>query len=77
MRFSEALQNVEAAATKGPRCGVVKVFATLDKVDAAALQQALESSAPHAFIAEALAAIGVKVPAQTLSRHRRGLCSCG
>lgn len=77
MRFSDALDAEQAAHRKGPPCSIGALLTEMDAEDADALQSALGSQMPHAWIARALAAIGHKVLSETVGRHRRGECSCG
>ena len=63
---------------RGPRCNLGKLFDSLDKDTAAELSALLQVDAPHTDVARFISA---KWPAftvkdGTVSRHRRGECSC-
>ena len=77
MKFSEALADEEERSRKGPLCTLAVITSGLDDTDRKALDDALASNAANTLIVRALASIGYRVSAQTLSRHRRGECSCG
>ena len=70
---------------KGPECAVGALLRTLPPDDIATLETVLAASQlewPHTRISRALGdpSMGdhaVKVPAYTISRHRRGDCACG
>ena len=76
MSLLDAL-NSEVAARKGPQCSVAGILNGLDDDDRAALLAAFASTQPSTSIVRALATVNVQVAATTLSRHRRGECSCG
>lgn len=74
------LDDIEAECrpAKGPVCGVVAILAALDATDRKVVQAALEDPAKsHAGIARALTRNGHSVKGGTISRHRKGECSCG
>lgn len=60
----------------GPRCGAGLLLNELDEPTRADLLALLAGSARLSAIAVALKNRGHKVGAQTLGRHRKGICSC-
>ena len=76
MSLIDAL-NEESAARKGPPCSLIAVLAALDAADRAALVAAFNSTQPSTSISRALLTVNIRVAPTTLSRHRRGECSCG
>jgi hypothetical protein len=76
MSLADALNN-EVAMRKGPQCSVAAILDALDDSDRAALVAAFASTQPSTSIARALLTINVRIAPTTLSRHRRGECSCG
>ena len=62
----------------GPKCAVATVMKMMDPDDVATLTVALgDKDVTAAAIGRALRSIGVDVSAFSLSRHRKGECSCG
>jgi hypothetical protein len=62
---------------KGPQCSIVGILDALDDADRSALIAAFTSTQPSTAIARALATVNVRIAPTTLSRHRRGVFSCG
>lgn len=75
MKFAEALQ--QETHTQGPPCSVATVLDQLDAEDRAALLAALDNGTPLTAIARALNAVGYRITAHTIGRHRKGDCRCG
>ena len=75
-----AFTTALAAATelpKGPPCSVRSTLDSMDTESRSDLAAALADPAvPSSSISRALSAIGPKVSGQTISRHRRSICSC-
>lgn len=70
--------NDEHARRRGPVCSVSGILAALNDDDRAALLAAFASTQPSSAISRALATeCNVSVSSTTLSRHRRGECTCG
>ena len=76
MSLADALDS-EGARRKGPTCSVSGILAALDDADRESLLAAFASTQPSSAISRALATVNVQVASTTLSRHRRGECSCG
>ena len=71
--FADALAQQEIH--KGPECSVGVLLRSLDADTADEVRVALDdTTVQHAQIARALGAIGHKVGATTISRHRAGDC---
>jgi hypothetical protein len=65
-------------SAKGPPCGLVAVYNSLQPADQADLTGALnDTEIRTTAIRRALAARGFQVSDHTISRHRRGECLCG
>lgn len=64
-------------ATRGPRCGVDVLIESLDADDRATLAGWVSDGREWSWIAAVLRSEGHRMAGQTLSRHYRGLCSCG
>lgn len=79
-RLALAAETVRASQP-GPRCGVTILLDDLDDDDADELRQFLAADTNHVghtYLAGLVKeAFGVRLSADTVSRHRRGLCSCG
>jgi hypothetical protein len=78
---STALLDAFAATEtiKGPSCGITKILAKLADDDRALVQSwlaATKDEVGHAHIARTLTAVGHRVDAATVGRHRRGECLC-
>lgn len=66
------------ATLPGPKCGVYLVRAVLSAEDRADLDTALaDIMIANKAIMLALNARGLTISLQSISRHRRGDCSCG
>jgi len=76
MSLADALDR-EGARRKGPTCSVSGILGALDDDDRAALLASFASTQPSTAISRALTTINVQVAPTTLSRHRRGECTCG
>ena len=75
--FAAALAGM-SNLPKGPPCSVKATLDNMDPDSRADMEGALgAASISSSAISRALAAVGNRVSAQTLSRHRRGVCSCG
>jgi hypothetical protein len=62
---------------KGPSCTIGQALDTLPSDQAAHLAKALDNTNARAIdIAMALEALGVRMSAHTVQRHRRGVCRC-
>lgn len=57
-------------------CGVKSLYERLDPTEQAEFTEALASHVPAAPLSQALARRGHNIGYQTISRHRRGECSC-
>lgn len=67
----------EASRPKRALCTVAKVLADLSKADAAVLVEVLaDDSVTHSAIEKVLSGEGVKLPQNTIARHRRKECAC-
>lgn len=82
MGLVDGVLEAESASRKGPACEVGKVIAARkDGVELSdALKLALERKVKWSTIAAHVASEdgwGIKLPAGSLSRHARGVCSCG
>lgn len=67
----------ETVIKKGPTCSVATLMGELSKDDAEALAEALATQrVPGTAIERALLREGHRMPAATIQRHRRGMCSC-
>lgn len=75
MNLADALADVETRQRR-LECGVARAVAKLNADDSAALLAVLATERPSTQIEQALAAIGHKVSAYTLNRHRQAKCSC-
>lgn len=74
-RLADAITAAQSA--RGPNCTVGLIITDLDEEGRRDLSQAMDNPrVQHAAIAAGLHMVGHKVDAQTVSRHRRGLCSC-
>lgn len=76
--LAQALETT--ALTRGNVCGVIKALQAIsDDEDRELLTEWLAhpSTPEHAHVARACVSIGVKLSANTVSRHRSGQCSCG
>jgi hypothetical protein len=66
------------ATRKGPACAVARIEASLGPDEAAYLEQQLALDDPYMAgrLSAALKAEGYTVSADTLRRHKRGVCVC-
>lgn len=75
MSLADALK-AESVVKKGPVCSVCALLTALDKDDAKALADALDSlTFTHTAISRALRAEGHPISPDTVSRHRKAECS--
>jgi hypothetical protein len=58
------------------RCSIGKFLAEAPDEEAAAVIAAVESQVQYQAISTAMKGFDVRIPAYTLSRHFRGICSC-
>jgi hypothetical protein len=73
------LTDLDAARRRpGPACAVARVLAAVDDTVRADLHAALAGHYTGEAISEVLRGpkYGFPVSAQTINRHRRGICSC-
>ncbi len=69
---------VRASRPRRSVCSVAKVLALLDAKDREVLDAAMTNDAiTHSAIAIVLTAEGHDIQQGTISRHRRGVCTCG
>ena len=70
--------NAARPPTSKTICGVRRVLMELNATDASDLKSALENPAvEHSAIARGVAAaLGVRIAAASVARHRKGDCSC-
>jgi hypothetical protein len=69
----------QASQLKRAQCSLVTIYAALSPKDRRELEAAMARPpdvVTHAGIAKVLRAAGHRIDGQTISRHRRGLCSC-
>lgn len=69
----------ETRIKKGPPCTVEIVRLRLDDDDRATLDELIAADpreVKHSQIERATTAVGHRIPAGTISRHRAGLCGC-
>lgn len=78
MGLLDDIHAEQMAGRRGPQCAVARAHATLTKSERADLDAALADTAniTHAAISRALKKHGVHAPADGISRHRRGECTC-
>lgn len=76
-RFTDAVEVEIAATHQGMPCGVKALLEGLSRNDRAEVEALLTGPAQHAQLARAFKKLGFSVTADTISRHRRNLCSCG
>jgi len=75
--MKDELEAEQANTRRGPECGFVEVYRTLQKPDADDLRDALvRPQITSTTIARVLGRHGLKIQPQTVNRHRRGECSC-
>jgi folate-dependent phosphoribosylglycinamide formyltransferase PurN len=76
MSLKAAFEQVQDASAQSTGCKVHHIFEGLDEADRVELDAALHSDMNSAMIAAALQSVDIKVPANTLRRHRRRECGC-
>lgn len=78
MSLLDDLSDPNFRSRKGPRCGVALALEEMPKDVLAKFTAAMSNKyAPSTKIAVAITELGYRVPADTIQRHRRGVCSCG
>jgi hypothetical protein len=67
--------KAEAATRRRPTCTVcLLITEVLGDEDRAALLEAMDGRTPHAVISRALGREGHRIGADTIGRHRNGMC---
>ena len=75
--MDDFLANLDGAEPgTGNRCTVTRVLDELPADRAAKLREALASKVTSARLARALEHSGIRLPANTVGRHRRHECRC-
>jgi len=77
MALLDAINAARPAVSKSI-CGVRRVLSDLSEADAADFKSALDNPAIEstAIAKGVVAALGVKLAAPSVARHRKGECSC-
>lgn len=78
MSFLDEVETAAADLPIGGKCTVGSKRATWSTAFQAEFDAALQSPNPSTVIARVLRdKRGIDIPAQTLQRHRKGMCRCG